>query len=374
MGTKIYLVPGFFGFNSLGALNYFRGVSSALATSLQRRGIEADIVECSTQPTGSIRNRSERVLSYMESTGGLEAEHLHFIGHSTGGLDVRLLVTPGVRLRSDDLEKSIGDRVRSVITVSTPHFGTPLANYFTSLQGRHLLQIMTLMATSNKGRLAIWAAAQLLSTVARLDDWMGRTETFLDTLSQRVLRQISLDQNDPVWAFLREIASDQGAIIQLTPEGMNLFNAAVVDRPGVDYRCVVTAAPAPIAHQLGELLSLRKAAMVGLFSLLYVLTTQEHRHYPYPSPVDALRDEVQASLSFALNTRTNDGVVPTLSQLYGEPIGVFEADHLDVVGQYARGDADRYADWMPSGAAFGDDDFVNLWDGVAEAIGASMAR
>ncbi len=43
--------------------------------------------------------------------------------------------------------------------------------------------------------------------------------------------------------FLREVSSHQGAIMQLTPESMHLFNAAVTDREGLRYSLVLTAAP-----------------------------------------------------------------------------------------------------------------------------------
>jgi hypothetical protein len=40
----IFLVPGFFGFTSVGAVSYFEDVEQALGRALRRRGIEARIV------------------------------------------------------------------------------------------------------------------------------------------------------------------------------------------------------------------------------------------------------------------------------------------------------------------------------------------
>ena len=37
----VFLVPGFFGFTSVGAMSYFRDVETALGGALTRRGIEA---------------------------------------------------------------------------------------------------------------------------------------------------------------------------------------------------------------------------------------------------------------------------------------------------------------------------------------------
>jgi hypothetical protein len=49
---KVFLIPGFLGFASLGEFAYFRGVAERLRDGLARRGIEADVIPCSTEPTG----------------------------------------------------------------------------------------------------------------------------------------------------------------------------------------------------------------------------------------------------------------------------------------------------------------------------------
>ena len=124
--AQIYLVPGFMGFTSLGNMSYFQGVAELLTASLAARGMDARVIECRTWPTGSIRRRAERVLATVLEEGGLDASELHFVGHSTGGLDIRLLLTPGVRLRNDDTEALVADRTRTAACISTPHHGTPL--------------------------------------------------------------------------------------------------------------------------------------------------------------------------------------------------------------------------------------------------------
>jgi hypothetical protein len=54
MSRLVFLVPGFFGFTSVGAVSYFERVEQALDAALRRRGAEARIVRCRTQPTASI--------------------------------------------------------------------------------------------------------------------------------------------------------------------------------------------------------------------------------------------------------------------------------------------------------------------------------
>lgn len=368
----VYLVPGFFGFTSLGALNYFHRVSEVLDEALAARGFDARVVECATQPTGSICRRAERVIDRVIETGGLEAETLHFVGHSTGGLDVRLLLSPNLKLRPDRAEERIGARTRSAICVSTPHHGTPVANFFTTVLGRQVLRLLTVMATTGHGRQAVVAASRAIRIVARLDDWLGRNRTFLDTLVAQVFDRLTVHPDDPMWRFLRDVASDQGAIIQLTPESMHLFNAAVADRPGTRYASLVTAAPRPPwRYWTPEYLSVSRASMASLFLLLQTIAGQAHQHYPYPPAC------VEKLMSFdcgvSIDQRTSDGIVPTQSQAHGEVLDVLMADHLDVVGQFHGASDDPFADWLPSGSRFDEARFRHAWSRVADVIVAANA-
>jgi hypothetical protein len=367
---NVYLVPGFFGFTSLGAFNYFYRVSEVLDDALKERCKEATVVECQTRPTGSIRRRADRLLQDIIDTGGLEADELHLIGHSTGGLDVRMLVTPGVRLRPGPAEEQVASRVRTAVTISTPHFGTPLASYFTTLPGRHLLEVLTLLATSTGGRQTIYLGARALSLIAKLDDYVGLDKTTLDFLSHRLLEKVTRNADDPIWRFLKEVSSDQGAVVQLTPEGMDLFNAAVVDRSSVSYGCVLTASPRPFAHELSTLLSLEGAALAAVYGLLHTVSGRQHRHYPYPSLAEQLKPAVQESYPFPVDHHANDAVVPLLSQIYGDVVSAAVADHLDVVGQFrgAGGGRESLTDWLPSGSRFGEERFRQVWRDVAEFI------
>ena len=172
----VFLVPGFFGFTSIGALSYFEDVEQTLAQALRRRRVEARVVRCETQPTASIPRRADALRRQVIASGGLRASELHFVGHSTGGLDVRMLLTPGVKIARGDTEERIARLTRTAISVSTPHHGTPLANHFITVQGQTLLLVLSALATSGQGRRAILAAAKAVAMVARLDDCLGRNE------------------------------------------------------------------------------------------------------------------------------------------------------------------------------------------------------
>ncbi|HUE30114.1 MAG TPA: triacylglycerol lipase, partial [Verrucomicrobiae bacterium] len=101
----VYLVPGFFGFTNLGELGYFQHVLEFL-----RARSTADIHVVRTHPTASLPQRAARVVDAVAATMGRDGP-VHLIGHSSGGLDARLAVSPGVSLPSRQNVERIARRV-----------------------------------------------------------------------------------------------------------------------------------------------------------------------------------------------------------------------------------------------------------------------
>jgi triacylglycerol lipase len=117
----IVLAHGFFGFEDFagaGFLSYFYRIKSQL---------EADgevVLTPAVDPFNDSDFRSEQLIPQIEAflayTG---AAKVNIIGHSQGGLDAR-----AVAHKRPDL-------VASVITVATPHYGTPVADVAVKLLG-----------------------------------------------------------------------------------------------------------------------------------------------------------------------------------------------------------------------------------------------
>ncbi|WP_437931570.1 hypothetical protein WMF37_20690 [Sorangium sp. So ce291] len=369
--TQIYLVPGFMGFQSFGEVAYFRRVPSMLVQRLEELGHDnVEVHECPTLPSGSIARRAQRALQFIAQRGGEKAESIHIVGHSTGGLDARLLAAPGVRLVPGGLEEQIGRRIHSVITVSTPHFGTPIANVLLALPFQRTLELIGLLGMQPRGRTALVTLVRGLEKVARADNWMGRTDTFLDMVTSKVLHRIGSDTEDPVWTFLHELSSDQGGAIQLTMESMHLFNAAVANRPGTRYSSVISVAPPPRSFPFcrADFLSPVRAVSIFAFWALYRMAAMVPRQYPCTALDIETLSLNEHSAPVEITKTSNDGIVPCQSQAYGKVLDVVLGDHLGVVGQFPGSGGDRHADWLPCGAGFGEDQFRRLWSLVAREI------
>jgi triacylglycerol lipase len=172
----VVLVHGLFGFDRIGVpgarFDYFRGIAKHLETL----GCHAHAVRLPV--AASVPDRARELVAAIEA---LSHDRIDLIAHSLGGLDARYALS----------HLGLARRVRSLVTVGTPHRGTPLADL------------------ARKGAL----------------DW-----------ARRIVRALGVPLEALDW---------------LSTEALAEFNAKVLDVPGVRYACVVGSirerAPVPLA-------------------------------------------------------------------------------------------------------------------------------
>ncbi len=369
---RIYLVPGFFGFANLGDMAYWGPVQRALTAELARMGVEARIHVVPTPPTASLRVRASALLDAILTTAA-DDDALHLVGHSSGGLDARLLVTPGAVLRDEESAEQVAARVRTVLTVATPHRGTPSAELFASLYGKRLLRLLSLATVFivRRGNPPLQVVLRLLDAWRRAVDWMpGRKESTIDDqLFDALLSEFSPERRDAVRAFFGEIGADQGLLSQITPDGMDLFDAMAPDRPGVRYGCIVTRGRRPSAQGVLERgLSPQRQAMAGVYASCWLLASRAtERHLGPLTESDA--DALTRAYGEVPEASDNDGMVPTRSQVRGTLVRAVTADHLDVLGHYPDPETEppRY-DWVTSGSDFRRTHFDATWIDAAHFL------
>lgn len=364
----VVLIPGFFGFGNLGDLSYFLGVREYLETLFRARNLEVEVIEVQTLPTASIRARAARVLDTLAAVGAGDDAPIHLIGHSTGGLDARLAIAPTASLPTKT-EFDALHRVRTLVTISTPHFGTPLATFFSSAMGKPLLRTAALIAivALQQGRLPTSALIRLGYLVSRLDDFVGLDNTVFDQVYDQLLKDFTDERRKSIIEFLDGISSDQSLIFQLTPEGVDLLNASTADPSGVRYGCVVTKARAPrLTNALRFRHDVYTQGMHLVYAFLYALASKSEK---IPEPHVAYHAGLQAAYGRVPTRSANDGIVPTWSQLWGELIHATDGDHLDVVGHFGQRDpVAKHADWLPSQSKFDERSFEQLWRAVADYV------
>ncbi len=138
----VVLIPGFGGFDALGQVEYYAGVTSLFHRWARRNSVPAVLHYFDNLPTAGVHTRARRLCAYLAKriVRGeiLKDDKVVLVGHSTGGLDIRQLVW--------DLERHCDDRVYAdggafvlgnairrcldaVVFLSVPHWGTNIADW-----------------------------------------------------------------------------------------------------------------------------------------------------------------------------------------------------------------------------------------------------
>jgi len=365
---RVYFVPGMFGFGSLAGYDYFRHVRDALSKRFADAGVELVAEVVPTPPTSSLRHRARMLAKAVQASAAGDGP-IHLIGHSTGGLDVRLVLSPTTDLKSDAERLRWRPRVVSAVSLNAPHFGTPLASYFATVSGTRVLYALSLLTvvSLSVGEPSLAVFSKLLATLGGVEQLFGGDVRLISGATDLILRFVDRGGRSEISGFLEKIRTDQGAIVQIMPEAMDLFNATAEDAPRIRYGSVVTASPAPEAMRFARKVRSPYAALTAaMYSTLYQFTSQRHKMYPYANPTPEQREALGQGIRAEVDDKSSDGIVPTLSQLWGDLVWCGDGDHLDVLGHFHDDEKERrHVDWMTSGAHFDRRRFAALMDAVA---------
>jgi hypothetical protein len=380
---RLYFSPGMFGFGRLASYDYFIHVERALSERLRSAGAEVSTRVVDASPTASIRRRSVRLAETIASTCGTDDGPIHLIGHSTGGLDARLLAAPGVSLAIEARNLAWRSRLASITTINAPHLGTPLAAFFTTVSGQRVLRALsalTVIALS-VGAPPLSIVGALVAAFGRVDHAVGLEIGVLDRATDALLRRLDDVTSHEVRNYIDRMKEDNGAMVQLMPEAMDLFEAGVQDPPGVLCQSTASIAPPPSPKTVVRAaLHPQNALSEAVFAILYGISSRCDASYPCAA-LDIGEDN-QRLISNAFgripDPSANDGVVPIQSQIWGKLVWAGYGDHLDVLGHF-HGAATRAAraanrgrpphiDWLMSNSDFDTARFAALMDAIAAGL------
>lgn len=268
----IVLAHGFFGFEELGGsfVTYFYGVKDDLAAMGERVHTPA------VDPFNDSATRGEALAAAVEA---ILAESRHekvvIVGHSQGGLDARYVAS------------TRPEQVAAVVTIATPHLGTPAID---------LVQA----ATDNEV----------------LREWV-------DELVRIVGR--------PLWDASGDETSFFAALDQLSEEGAAAFNDRHPDQPGVAYFSIGGRSDRSLA--VDQCAADEPPPFISDFAL-------------ERDPIDPLLSASEAFMDGGFgDPEPNDGLVRVSSSRWGTFLGCVPADHLDQMGQLLGDDPGLGNEW-----------------------------
>jgi triacylglycerol lipase len=370
----VLLVPGFFGFANLGDFAYFGHVREWLLEVGPALGIDGEIRVVKTAPTAALSRRAALLAEAIDDVLTRVGGEISIVGHSSGGLDARLVVTPEVKLPTEVDVEACARAVRTVVTVSTPHYGTPVAHFFNNLLGQQLLRILSLATiySIRAGRLPLGAVLRIAGLVRRP---RAAPTGVVDQLFGQLLADFSREPRARLERFFESLGDDQDLSAQITPQSMDVFNASTDDRGGVRYGCVASQARQPgIRSALGAGFSTYGQATHALYVGLYRIASGTPRKKEPPLTIDQAKP-LRLAYGRLPDARANDGMVPTRSQIWGDVIRAVWADHLDVIGHFnLPTHVPPHFDWLTSGTGFTRAQFEELWTAVATFIGQGVTR
>ncbi len=392
----IVLIPGFGGFDALGRVNYYAGVTELFQQFTHKYPQAGAVLHYfDNLPTAAVVTRAQRLRNYLAkrmARGEIRFDHDHpdrdddiiLIGHSTGGLDIRQLLwdlrpfsdnarnapiaVDGVhhdwQIKPEDLRRCI----KRVVFLSVPHWGTNIADWVCKRPALRKTVIADLRAAfeGSQHYLLDRIEARLADGAAALTDAQvflalrdALTEANYDGSRDPSRIADALEAASELDLYFREMASDFHVINDLTPR---------IDQRKEELEPLAIRSPTHFnKDQREEELNFWKS--LGIQCLSYATVGGRPFTFgPGPAPVfnptNPLDDlqvacgDADTDISYRLCYRAcaggplrypdgagkiteplevwdNDGIVNTVSMLW--PLGkiaLVQADHMDIVGHF----------------------------------------
>ena len=412
----IVLVPGFAGFDALGQLEYYAGITPLFQTEAAGNAV---LHYFDNLPTAAVVTRATRLETYLArriARGEISSnDDVILVGHSTGGLDIRWLVW-SLHHRNEPVVVDGGakvtagqilDRLRRVVFLSVPHWGTNIADW---VRAHKLWREGVVM----KLRAAVEGSQVLI--LDRLEEWLacaaacltgaGLLRAVQDALSEAnqhngtpgPVRTAQVQEAASQLAlYLRHIASDFRAIDDLTskppdgrPESPAHFGSEREEelrlwrRRHIEVQSYVTLGRRPFPFVPGRPAPVWKlakpctypevvkdAAMSADTDIVYRASYRACAGGPFRQPTHSgkVTRRLPGSPQHGIEVWDDDGIVNTASMLWPEGENVLvPVDHMDIVGQYhpipaiaGSGRKLQAYDLLKSNSGFSDRTFKQVW-------------
>lgn len=414
--SHLVLIPGFAGFDALGQLEYYGGITSLFQEWLTGSQV---LHYFDNFPTAAVVTRATRLRSYLAkriARGEISlSDDVILVGHSTGGLDIRwllwdlhhrkdpIVIDGGAQVEPGEILKC----VRRVVFLSVPHWGTNIADWVSDHGIWRMAIVAELRAAVAGSQLLLldWIESSITGGAARLTG-AGLLQAVQDALDEAnenngkpspERKAEAHEAASQLGLYLRHMASDFGAIDDLTsrpprngkPTSPAHFDVGEREKElklvrDIEFRSYVTLGRRPFGFDPGspappwELAKpwtypeiAKDAAMSAGTDIVYRTCYRACAGGPFEKPASSnkLIRHLKGTPQYELETWDNDGIVNTLSMLWpkGENVLVV-GDHVDIVGHYKPVQADpgggrkyRTYDLLKSESGFGDKIFEEIW-------------
>lgn len=431
--SHIVLIPGFAGFDALGKLEYYCGLTELFKKWKQGKEV---LHYFDNFPTAAVATRARYLREYLSKRVArgeiFDDDDVTLVGHSTGGLDIRRLLWDLheskhpilVDGREEVQPQKLLEQIRRVVFLSVPHWGTNIADWVKNHWVLRKAFIEDLRAT---------VAGAQFSPVERVESAMAFNAASMTGAALFAAMQDALDEANEdnvehsaygrakaqeaaseLELYLQHIASDFRAIDDLTsslpeagkPSERNEVSPAhfnAEDRKAesrhlrdIQFRSYVTLGKRVCPFEAGKAAPqwdledpctyppiYANGGLTRNTDIMYRVCYRACAGGPFDPPKWNRQEAKRLSRGDQIEVWDNDGIVNTLSMVW--PLGknvLVHADHMDIVGQFQRlpaqsagGRKYRTYDLLKSGSGFDDKEFGKIWDDIfAFALGRPNTR
>lgn len=384
----IVLIPGFGGFDALGRVNYYAGITELFQRwSDAHPQADAVLHYFDNLPTAAVVTRAQRLRQYLAKRRARGEMRCHddiiLIGHSTGGLDIRqlicdlddarnaqILVDGGWPIKAEELRSCI----KKVVFLSVPHWGTNIAEWVYSRPALRKTVIADLRAAFEGSQLYLLdrIEAGLAGSAAALTDADvflalrdALTEANYDGSHDPSRIADALEAASELELYFRQMASDFHVIDDLTPEShpnepspahfgpeqreaelelwarprIHCLSYATVGGHAFSFRSGCLAPVFNLTSPLDDLKVAKACGQAADTDISYRLCYRACAGgtLRYPDGAGKITRVLGPRPPEPLELWDNDGIVNTVSMLWPEgEIALVQADHLDIVGHFHR--------------------------------------
>jgi triacylglycerol lipase len=321
--VHIVLIPGFAGFDALGQLEYyagvtpqFRGWKSAHSRNHKRQTVTLHYFD--NFPTAAVATRATRLRNYLAkriARGEFQpGDSVALVGHSTGGLDIRRMIWDlSIEIESNanscfPVDGTLGSKycpaaeeilsfIKHLVFLSVPQFGTNIANWVRAHQMEADLVVAQLRTSLEISQVPLLdqlqematgsvATATNLDLLEAIEDALKEAEVNLTAASLQAA--MSQEAESELALFLRHIATDFSAISDLearvaesdvsSPAHFNGSMREYEKRIWHDYR-IQTKSYATLGHRPFKFKLNRPAPLWAPLNLLSYAKEESGRNY-----------------------------------------------------------------------------------------------
>lgn len=183
-------------------LHYFKGIGRHL------RNNGFNVFQSSVKFAGNLEERANDLKAEVETALALRPEQpkVHIIGHSMGGLDARFMIA----------KLGMADKIASLTTIGTPHFGTSFADWGIANEGDELIEILDeVIDLKGFADLTTEAATNFNQSVEAFE---AVNDVFYQTYSAHEQKSKIFAPLKPAWQIIFDREGDNDGLVSVSSQ------------------------------------------------------------------------------------------------------------------------------------------------------------